>query len=831
MINRLLAILVAALPLVSNAQLAVGEWELFNAYDGVSTYGNNMYQSPFTGYTMVETPDYVYYVSQSGLFSYDKDTQETYAYSAINKLSDSIVKGLWYNDSEKYLLIAYDSGNIDLLYDNGKIVNLPDIKDATLTTAKTINDVAFFDNKIYVATAFGLVVFNDKEHYVIDSGIYKFPLLTVAVIDGNIVVYSNDAACPKQYYLSYIPVDSRVNSFNNFKTLPWSDGWVGNSNSLRLLSGSKAIIRSSKSKNNYQLACLDFDFSRNAVTMTWLYEKPVDYPARLKDGRFYVKGDKEIVYINTDGTVETVALQTPFTDQAIAMLDGPASLWTASGKGIAQFDITTSPATVKKDYSQLNLLNLREANKLTISPSNRLYLNQMTKSNILGNGTWWLQRTSILDGGTFTDVTATDVTNLNKQGPAGSMGEKIIRDVCDVVEDPDDPDTYYAATVWEGVFKLTKNADGNYVESAHYYSNNSPIAKSIENMVLVSSIQIDRFGNLWIVTGRNRLVPDANQYPIYVLPAAARKKDVVTTSDWIRIPVSNLGSGFDARILVCQKSNMIFVLDGSSSTKILAYDTKGTPGFDDDTYYVWEKWVDQDGKEFTQGRATSIIEDLNGRVWIGAANGIIEITNPANATNPNMVFNRLKVPRRDGSGFADYLLDTQQVLSLAVDGTNRKWAGTQSSGLFYISADGDEIIESHDIDNSVLTDNCIYALACNPSGSDVYVATPDGVFRYNSKVAPGADDYSNVYAFPNPVRPDYTGWITIKGLIDGSRVKIADASGSVFLDTVSEGGMVTWDGCNRNGERVRTGVYYVYASKSGDGVNTQGAVTKILVVN
>lgn len=831
MINRLLAILIAALPLVSNAQLAVGEWELFNSYDGVSTYENNALNDPFTGYKLVDTPRHVYYVSQNGLFSYDKDTQETYAYSATNKLSDSSVKGIWYNYSSKYLLIAYESGNIDLLYDDGKIVNLPDIKDAVLTTSKTVNDVAFANNRIYAATAFGVVIFDDKEYYVVDSGIYKASIKTLAVVGDYLVILSDDSNYPKDRIgvMCYISLSERINSLDKFTNFPWNDGWQGYSNSLRLLKDNKVIVRARRDRSNYQLSCVTLNFNNRTAKMEWLYEKSVDYPALLKDGRYFVKGDNELIYINTDGTIETVALSSPLTDQAIAMYDGPSSLWTANNSGIAQLDITTSPSTVKNDYFMLNSLNMREAGKLKFSPSNRLYINQLTKSNVLGTNAWWLQRTSIFDEGKFTDATTYDVTKLNEKAPCPD--ESTIRDVSDIVEDPDDPDTYYAASLWEGVFKLTKNADGKYVEAAHYYTDNSTFYYDNKNgnFVAVPAMAFDRFGNLWCVNGK--LVASDTEYPIHILPAAARKKETVTESDWIRLPINNLGSSFDSRILICEKSNMVFMLDGVYGARLLAYDTKGTASFDDDTYYIWEKWTDQDGKEITQGRATAIVEGLDGKVWIGTANGIIEISNPNEATNPNMKFNRIKVPRNDGSGFADYLLDTQQVLSLAVDGTNRKWAGTQSSGLFYISASGDEIIESHDIDNSVLTDNCIYALACDLNGSDVFVATPDGVFRYNSKVAPGADDYSNVYAFPNPVRPGYTGWITIKGLIDGSRVKIADASGSVFLDTVSEGGMITWDGCNRNGERVRTGVYYVYASKSGEGINTQGAVTKILVVN
>ena len=102
---------------------------------------------------------------------------------------------------------------------------------------------------------------------------------------------------------------------------------------------------------------------------------------------------------------------------------------------------------------------------------------------------------------------------------------------------------------------------------------------------------------------------------------------------------------------------------------------------------------------------------------------------------------------------------------------------------------------------------------------------------YSSTSAPAADDYSQVYAYPNPVRPDYTGWITITGLMDNSLVKIADAAGNVFHQGTSEGGMMVWDGCDSHGKRVKTGVYYVFASTGGDGVESNGAVTKILVVN
>lgn len=841
MINRFLTIFLAVLPFVSNAQLSIGEWQYYPSYKAADQYNNYSIDDgsgqPFVGYKMIESPDYIYYVSNYGLSSIDKNTDELYSYSPINKLSDSNVNGLWYNSAKKYLFVSYDSGNIDLIFEDGKLVNLPDIKDAVLTTKKVIYDVAFDNdnNKIYVATSFGLVVFNDKDYYVIESGIYNFAIHSVAVINSHVVVYSADfnaANSDTYYYLFFAPVDSKINNFSNFKRLPWGSFW-GQANSLRNLSGNKALVR--KNSSGYKLFTIDFDFTKGTAALSTdpICSENADYPVAMADGRYFVKCDNKAVIVNLDGTAEVSTLSAPLKDQVITSLNGFNSIWTQGENGVSMWDATTNPATKQRDFGTDSQLTVREANVMKFSPSNRLYINNMTVSHVLGQtGLWWEQRTCILDDNKFEDVTASYVVPLNPNGPAYQIGENRIRDVHDVVEDPEDPDTYYAATRWEGVYKLTKNSEGKYVESAHYYSNNSTltdITNSGATGIDVEAVAFDKFNNLWALNGQP--ASSSTHYLINVLPAEARKKATTTASDWIKLQVPGLVGGYDAKILVCQKSDMIFILDGAYDIKLVAYDTKGTASFDDDTYYVWEKFVDQDGKTFTRDRFGAMIEDQDGKVWIGTQNGVLEIANPSDATNPNMTFNRLKVPRNDGSGFADYLLDSQRVLSMAVDGANKKWLGTESSGLYYVSADGKEVLEHFTSENSDLTSDKIYTVACDPLGNSVFVGTPDGVYRYNSATAPSAENYDNVYAFPNPVRPDYTGWISIKGLIDGSRVKIADAAGNVFLDTESEGGMVTWDGCNRAGERVRTGVYYVYASKTGEGVESQSAVTKILVVN
>ena len=243
-------------------------------------------------------------------------------------------------------------------------------------------------------------------------------------------------------------------------------------------------------------------------------------------------------------------------------------------------------------------------------------------------------------------------------------------------------------------------------------------------------------------------------------------------------------------------------------------------------------FVDQDNKEFTFNMVDDylcLFEDSNGRLWVGFSQGVFIIPNPADFKGATVKIQRIKVPRNDGTNFADYLLESENVLAIDEDSMGRKWIATANSGVYLVSENGTEIIEHFTADNSMLTTNTVYDVACDPNSNAVYFGTVDGLFRYNSNAAPAAENYSDVYAYPNPVRPDYTGWITIRGLMENSLVKIADSAGQVFYQGRSQGGMVTWDGCDASGNRVKTGVYYVFASQS-DGSDSSGAVTKILVV-
>ena len=203
--------------------------------------------------------------------------------------------------------------------------------------------------------------------------------------------------------------------------------------------------------------------------------------------------------------------------------------------------------------------------------------------------------------------------------------------------------------------------------------------------------------------------------------------------------------------------------------------------------------------------------------------------NPKKFFDTNVTFTQIKVPRNDGTGLADYLLSNIYIQAIAVDGANRKWIGTLNNGLYLISADGLETIHHFTKDNSPLPSNTIESLALHSASGELYIGTDKGLASYMSDARRAEEEYDDekVYAFPNPVTPDYNGLITVVGLKANSQVKITNTAGRVVAEGTSLGGSFTWDGRTPQGQRVATGIYYVLGCDEG---GNEGIVTKILFV-
>ena len=771
-----------------SAQTSVGTWKTYSSFSDVRK--------------MVQTPQKVYFISGNYLYSYDKETEETYNYNSGNKLNDIVITDIYYNIEGKYLLVTYSSGNIDIIYDDGEVVNMSDIKDAGLNYSTEINDVAFGGGYIYVATKFGLIVFDEKKHEVKSSGVYDKEISLVTTVGDYVVIDQNHA-------LYFMHKDGRFETFSNFTQI--SQGYYlvdieGISEDKILCKGSNKYIR-----------VVSLDIENKKVKSVF-----IDKTGTASD---FIKGKDSFYYIS-NGIINSVSnegenitlssIPTELSAQIISLWDDTDEVWAGDANGIANYKISSGELTVLHDKFKPLAISVDYPFFITSDSNGKIYVSNTSESSRYVFSYKKQSFISTIEGDNIEDITPTEFYYSHKNNP----NSELLYDTYQIVIDPEDIETYYIGSHWEGMYKVKDR------KTIAYYN---PTTSSLRESwgCRVHAMAFDKENNLWCANE----VLTSGEASLHILPAAARKKESTSPEDWIPISLGDFTSAKDVRLLICKNSNMIFICDGKWGGTMVAYDTKGTyADTSDDVYMAWNNFIDQDGKSFSADYITALTEDKNGRVWVGTSNGIIEITNPRNATNSSLTVNRLKVPRNDGTNYADYLLDAIFVSSISVDNSNRKWIGTTTDGVYLVNETGSEIIEHFTNDNSYLPKGTVYRVYAHPMNNSVFIGTQYGLLEYSSDSSPAMEDYSQIYAYPNPVKPEYTGLITITGLMDNSLVKITDSAGNVFYTSRSEGGMVTWDGCNSSGERVKTGVYFVFVS-SNSNEQSSGAVTKIMIIN
>lgn len=789
---------------------SIGDWTLYPVFS-----------LPVT--QVIETSNKVYFVAGGSLFSYDPSTEERRSLTVDNMLTDFDVNNIFYNPQGKYLAVTYTNGNIDLIYDNDddKVVNLPDIKVATsITSSRKINDMAFEGDRVYAATDFGMVVFDMKRHEVVRSGILGVSMKGVTIV-GDIMLVLFDNAVYKA------EKDGMINKLDNFTRM------ASVSNGSKLWSIGNGIVAFHCTNKRLWTAKLKDDYSAFSKwnNLTETYPSISQAMMHTDSTIVFNSSGKKLYRLDRDLIVTGIAdIPEQLSDNIFSLDKGPSRVWALDMKGLGLYDLSAG-STVKMEKFAPEQLSVKEvASIIPSADGERIYFMNLGPARMRlsepTEGETVAQQTSVLENGRFKNIAPYPVeahSTLGKYWQNKTVG-KWITSPSRLVEDPDDPSTYYVATNVDGVYRVT---DGKV--TGHYDKDNSPLVGVWENSSRVFEVGIDPAGNLWLVS---QMFRDGITEPnVMVLPAAKRRMDTdkITADDWIVIDTGDRGDR-NPRLLFCKHSNMVFI----AMKGLVAIDTKGTfNNFNDDKITVHTTFVDQDGKTFPYSAIISICEDHDGRIWVGTDKGIFEITTPTSATSSSMVVNHLKMPLNDGTNTAEYLLPTEYIYGISVDHANRKWVATRSSGIFLVSERGDKIIANYTADNSMLPDNMVHDIYADVHSNRVYVGTSQGLLAFNSDASPVKSDYSDIYAYPNPVRPDHTGPICIVGLMEGTMVKITDASGMLMAQVMSEGGMAQWDGCNLSGQRVKSGVYYVFASSGGGSQSTPsaGAVTKILVVN
>lgn len=370
---------------------------------------------------------------------------------------------------------------------------------------------------------------------------------------------------------------------------------------------------------------------------------------------------------------------------------------------------------------------------------------------------------------------------------------------------------------------LYEYKNGNFEN--YYNYENSPIERynnRSKEYELITGVKFDKEGNLWMLN---------SQAPTQSLIEFTKDKQWISHQlpDLMKLDdagFTNKSLGLLGNMLIDSRGLLWFVNNHWIVPSLYCY--QFSEDYSEERLNAFTSFVNEDGTEVSVGAVRCAAEDKDGNIWIGTSAGPL-LLDPNQITASAPTFTQVKVPRNDGTNYADYLLSGIDVSCIAVDGANRKWFGTKKNGIYLISENNLSEIHHFTTLNSPLLSNGIESIAINEKTGEVFIGTDKGLCSYMSDSSTPNESMTsdNVWAYPNPVKPDYTGLITIVGLSQNADVKILTSNGRIVNEGKSNGGTYTWNGCDANGKKVASGIYMV-ATATND--VEKGTVCKIAII-
>lgn len=751
--------------------LAIGEWRTHLPYQKVidiDVVGSKVYAA---------TP--------YDLFVFDNTDNSISLLNKVNGLSDIGVSAIRYNPGNDVLLVAYSDANVDLIFQD-KIVNISDIKDKDLIGNKTIYDITFIGNYAYLACGFGIVVLDTDREEVFDTYLIGPNGSFVNVYD--ITLFNNQLFAATESGVYYASLDSpNLADFNE-----WTKDLRLIHPSLRYnhieAFGGKILLNYTKNTFNADTLFI-FDGT------SWDYFEKTNNSRRSMlrayDTELLVCNNYNVSIYN-EQYIQTSSIYRPgeytIEPQAVAM-SSDGSYWIGDRtKGMIKSTNTFDGELIMPNGpGTINVYEMKASGDQVWVASG-------------GRASNWA-KLYMVDG-----VFSFDGSQWTTHNRLNTEAFDTISDFVSVAIDPLSTNKAYIGSWQDGVIEFVDNELNDI-----YSRNNSSLQPWIAdpNLVNISGLGFDSYNNLWAAnTGATNLL--SMRTP---------------SGEWTSFNLGSTASGIDIANMIIDQNNYKWIIRRQEGMLMVFNDNNTWDTQADDAVKVLSSATGNGAIPGNQ--VLSMAVDQDGAVWVGTDAG------PAIFFSPERIFQqgqnydaqRILVPRNDGSGQADYLLGSEKILSIAVDGANNKWFGTEN-GAFLMSPDGLEQLEYFNTDNSPLLSNTINSIAITENG-EVFFGTSNGIISFKGEATPGGPTNSDVYAYPNPVRPNYTGPVAIKGLVSNALVKITDLSGVLVSQTRAEGGQAIWDGKTLNNENVAPGIYLVFVT---DDLGIETLVTKIMLM-
>ncbi len=717
--------------------------------------------------------DRIFALSDGSIYSVGKDDGSLQSYSKIEGLSDIVIHRIAYVEQRKVLVVGYENGNIDFITDNDDIINFPDIYNKNIFAQKNINDLHFADDHLFLAMPFGVVKVNVDRNEITDTYYFKnsagayMPALSITSKDDSLYVATSSA-------IYRAPM--RGKNLANFANWTSLSNTTTSENIKALVHNSQLyLLHKSGSVSLWQNGTWSTDVYANVANLC--------------------TNDGEMLIIKNDSTINTadgVVMAFDLLPQMAQYDKTGDHIWVAAlSHGVIRIARHNSNdrAYYKPTGPAVNAAwRMRAAgNKVMVVPGGRWDVPYGTPANVMffENGQWH---------------------NILYNEIVSGFGANAL-DFVDIAINPADNSHFFVASWGAGIFEFHQNRPYR-----HYDAGNSIIGN------LVGNLTFDSKQRLWLTN------PMTSAFIKYA------ERNSSSEYTYSSIPITSSQSVRSTSELIVDRSypNIKYLVVARGQTKFVALNDKGTDDTSDDEIFTTSQFIDQDGAIFSSEHFMSAAQDpISGSLWVGTTSGPIVLPSPHNVFKSNYRCQRIKIPKNDGTNGADYLLSTDVISSIAIDGNNRKWLGTEGTGVYLLSDDGVETITQFNTENSPILSNWIRSIAINDLTGEVFFATDRGIISYQGDAVKAEESYETLHAFPNPVRPDYHGDIAIKGLAENSVVKITDIKGNLVYETFVKGGMAVWNGKRTDGKRVSSGVYLAICITTD---NTKRSVVKILVM-
>ncbi len=759
-------------PLQAQGDLRIGDWKIYH---------------PFRlGTHITQSEDRVYYTSQQAVVAFDKKDPSVSGATFITKLNgltDARTRLVKFSPLTDALIVTYTNSEFDLVSE-GRVTTFNNLRNDGSFFNRTINDIAVLKDSIaYFCMAYGVVEFNlitERFGFTANLGIEVYGITWK---DGFLY-----AATEEGVYRAQDANNINLKDNSNWELLDLNDGFPGDYRSGSIVNY----------KNDIYLDINDKLFKYSDTGLDSMYHDPDFFIRYLTaEGDHLLLGlrckeecNGRMLIYDSEGNFTTNPNQC-VNRPRYGLEDQYGQLWFADSWWFYRIHAEEDGANCRQ--IEFNAPFDAQVNDLTIH-----------------NGELWAA-TEIISGTSYTSSNQVygfyhynngEWRNFNTSSEP-VMQANIGKSCYTVAVHPDN-NKVYVGTLFNGLIEYDPATDA----LQYFDQNNSILEQAIGDFtVRVSGLAFDEEGNLWMSNNRA-------SNPIAVL-----KPDGTFQNRFS----SRLNIGAELRaVAIDQNGYKWFTRDKAG---IVVYDDAGTidvPGDD----RVLE--LNSANTQIPNDNVRSIAVDLDGEVWVGTKEGVVIFDCGGIFDNPCSGF---KQPVEVG-GIRAYLLESEDVLTIAIDGANRKWFGTEN-GVFVQSPDGKEAIAYLNEDNSPLLDNVVYDITINQQSGEVFMATAKGIVSLRAEAIEGRPFHNEdeIYAFPNPVKADYEGPIAIKGLTRDANVKITDVNGQLIYETTALGGQAIWDGRDYTGRRASSGVYLVFSTSSDNLGDPDAIVTKILVMN